>query len=197
MIDPYGRPILRYTRGDVKIPGSPVGKRGYFEVGNEALPGIENAESRAIPPGTWPAVVARKGNGAPCIWICWGDIDTAKCDADGKALNLGAGEEHQVHSANYPSQLNGCSAPGLGETDIGVSNSQDAMSAIFSELVKAASYGAWKDDDGAGWSYDNPPFGLVVLLAVQEGEEPPPPPPVTKSPILNPIRQWVKRGGVA
>lgn len=197
MIDPYGRPILRYTRGDVEIPGSPVGKRGHFEVGNEAIPGIENAESRAIPPGTWPAVVARKGNGAPCIWICWGDIDTAKCDADGKALNLGAGEEHQVHSANYPSQLNGCIAPGLGETDIGVSNSQDAMSAIFSDLVKAASYGVWKDDDGAGWSYDNPPFGLVVLVAVQEGEEPPPPPPVTKSPILNPIRQWVKRGGVA
>ena len=197
MIDPYGRPILRYTRGDVEIPGSPVGKRGHFEVGNEALPGIENAESRAIPPGTWPAVVARKGNGAPCIWICWGDIDTAKVDADGKALNLGAGEEHQVHSANYPSQINGCIAPGLGETDIGVSNSQDAMSAIFSELVKAASYGAWKDDDGAGWSYDNPPFGLVVLVAVQEGEEPAPPPPVTKSPILNPIRQWVKRGGVA
>lgn len=200
MIDPYGRPILRYTRGDVKIPGSPVGKRGYFEVGNEALPGIENAESRMLPPGIWPAVVARrKKNEAPCIWICWGDIDAPKCDADGKALNLGAGEEHQVHSANYPSQLNGCSAPGLGETNIGVSNSQDAMSVIFSELVKAASYGAWKDDDGAGWSYDNPPFGLVVLVEIREASAPEasPEPPVTKSPILNPIRQWVKRGGVS
>ena len=194
MTDPYGRPILRYTRRDITIPGSPEGKRGTFEITNWAFPGIENAESRAIPVGTWPAVVARKGNGSPCIWIMWGDIDAPKCNADGRALNLGAGEEHQVHSANEPEQLSGCIAPGLQETDAGVGHSQDALSAIFSELVKAAIYGAWADDDGESWDYENPPYSLVVLVEVRELGDDPPPPPVTKELIHSPLRQWLKRG---
>ncbi len=206
MIDPYGRPILRYTRGTTlaanaspEIPGDPAGVRGLFEIGGWSFPGIENAEARMLPPGTWPAVVARKGNGTPCIWFMWGDIDSPKCDADGGALDLGGGEEHQIHAANTPVQLTGCIAPGTQEASTGVSNSRDALAAIFNELVKAAKYGAWASDNGESWGYENPPYRLVILVEIREASAPEssPEPPVTKSPILNPIRQWVKRGGVA
>ena len=154
--DPYGRPILTYTRDrQAVIAGDVPGWRGTFTVGERSWHGIENATARPVPAGQCHGLVRMRGDGsAPCIWLFWGDPD--------------GGEEHQIHVANTPDELKGCIAPGSVVSVSGVLSSRVALGEMFAALVNAATYGEWVSDDGARVDYYNPPLGLVVVVHIVE-----------------------------
>lgn len=165
--DPYGRPTLTYVRDRSRVvPGSSPGWRGLIRVGDREWPTIENAEARPVPAGRCFGRVALKGNGAPCIWLTWGDPD--------------GGEEHQIHAANEAGELRGCIAPGMGESETGVAFSRQALGEIFKELALRATDEAaahWAktapSDPGCVVDYNNPPIGLAVVIEVVEAQTKP------------------------
>ena len=120
---------MKLTRTGEKVDEAPgvVGKRGYLSVGGESFPTIERGGKYvALPSGTFRCVMEANASKGRCFRVA-----TNGEEGHGVKTQSGDWAAILIHSANKPSDLLGCVAPGMIRTSGGVAQSRKAMERIF------------------------------------------------------------------
>jgi hypothetical protein len=112
---------ITYERSTItcKDDSGATGKRGTLSIDEQSWEAVERGDGyKYLRPGDFDCEMANMTSGAHAIRVL-GDYSAGRI---------------YIHSANYPSELAGCIAPGTSQIDGGVGNSREAMKQIFTAL---------------------------------------------------------------